>query len=161
MKNLKYLYSCLLACLIFLSCNKEVLDRPPLTDIIDGPEFWRNENDVRLYANAFYTQYFNGYNSGFTADYTPVRGYTFSDDLTGKNVQSSFESSVPASRGSTAEGAAWMSQYSGPTWNFAWVRKSNIFIDRVIAPLDVRVRVLIENRLTHPAYTFLELPSIC
>ena len=131
MKNLKYLYSCLLACLIFLSCNKEVLDRPPLTDIIDGPEFWRNENDVRLYANAFYTQYFNGYNSGFTADYTPVRGYTFSDDLTGKNVQSSFESSVPASRGSTAEGAAWMSQYSGPTWNFAWVRKSNIFIDRL------------------------------
>jgi hypothetical protein len=130
MKFSKYLYS-LLACVVFLSCNKEVLDRPPLTDIIDGPNFWRNENDARLYANAFYTNYFTGYNSSFTADYTPVRGYTFSDDLTGKNVQSNFESSVPTSRGSTSETASWMSQYAGPTWDFAWVRKSNIFIDRL------------------------------
>jgi starch-binding outer membrane protein, SusD/RagB family len=130
MKFSKYLYS-LLACFLLLSCKKDVLDRPPLTDIIDGPNFWRNENDVRLYANAFYTNYFNGYNSSFTADYTPVRGYTFSDDLTGKNVQSNFESSVPTSRGSTSETASWMSQYAGPTWDFAWVRKSNIFIDRL------------------------------
>jgi starch-binding outer membrane protein, SusD/RagB family len=130
MKFSKYLYS-LLACFLLLSCKKDVLDRPPLTDIIDGPNFWRNENDVRLYANAFYTNYFNGYNSSFTADYTPVRGYTFSDDLTGKNVQSNFESNVPTSRGSTSESAAWMSQYAGPTWDFAWVRKSNIFIDRL------------------------------
>ncbi len=100
MKYFKYLYS-LIAVLFFLSCNKEVLDRPPLTTIIDD-RFWRNEDDVRLYANAFYPQYFNGYNSGFTVDYTPVRGYTFSDDLTGKNVQSNFESSVPTSRGSTS-----------------------------------------------------------
>jgi starch-binding outer membrane protein, SusD/RagB family len=130
MKFSKYLYS-LLACFLLLSCKKDVLDRPPLTDIIDGPNFWRNENDVRLYANAFYTNYFNGYNSSFTADYTPVRGYTFSDDLTGKNVQSNFESNVPTSRGSTSESAAWMSQYAGPTWDFAWVRKSNIFLDRL------------------------------
>ncbi|HKZ67661.1 MAG TPA: RagB/SusD family nutrient uptake outer membrane protein [Chitinophagaceae bacterium] len=130
MKYLKYLYS-LIACLVFLSCNKEVLDRPPLTDVIDGPEFWRNEDDVRLYANAFYANYFNGYNSSFTADYTPVRGYTFSDDLTGKNVQSNFESSVPTSRGSTLETAAWLQTYAGPNWDFAWVRKSNIMIDRL------------------------------
>jgi hypothetical protein len=133
MKFSKYLYS-LLACVVFLSCNKEVLDRPPLTDIIDGPNFWRNENDARLYANAFYTNYFTGYNSSFTADYTPVRGYTFSDDLTGKNVQSNFESSVPTSRGpstSNWENSPWLQQYAGPTWNFAWVRKSNIFIDRL------------------------------
>jgi hypothetical protein len=133
MNYLKYLYSfySLLACLFFLSCNKDVLDRPPLTEVIDGSGFWRNEDDVRLYANAFYANYFVGYNSSFTADYTPVRGYTFSDDLTGKNVQSSFESSVPTSRGSTAEAAAWMATYAGPTWDFAWVRKSNILLDRL------------------------------
>jgi len=129
MKYLKY-YS-FLACLIFLSCNKEVLDRPPLTEVIDGPGFWRNESDVRLYANAFYANYFTGYNSSFTADYAPVRGYTFSDDLTGKNVQANFESSVPTSRGSTSETVAWMGSYAGPTWDFAWVRKSNVFIDRL------------------------------
>src|SRR5688500_6768046 len=130
MKYFKYLYS-LIACLVFLSCKKVVLDRPPLTEVIDGPGFWRNESDVRLYANAFYPQYFVGYNSGFGVDYAPVRGYTFSDDLTGKNVQASFENSIPTSRGSTAEGAAWMTTYAGPTWNFAWVRKANILIDRL------------------------------
>ena len=129
MKKLKFLYS-LIACILLLSCSKEVLDRPPLTSYVDD-QFWRNEGDVRMYANAFYPQYFNGYNTSFTADYTPVRGYTFSDDLTSKNVQSNFESSIPTSRGSTAEGAAWMAQYAGPTWNFAWVRKSNIFLNRL------------------------------
>jgi hypothetical protein len=84
-----------------------------------------------MYANAFYPNYFNGYNTSFTVDYTPVRGYTFSDDLTGKNVQSSFESSVPTSRGSTSEGADWLGTYAGPTWDFAWVRKSNVFLDRL------------------------------
>jgi starch-binding outer membrane protein, SusD/RagB family len=129
MKFLKYSYS-LLACLVFLSCNKEILDRPPLTTIPDE-KYWRNEDDIRLYVNGFYPQYFTGFNSAFTADYTPVRGYTFNDDLTGKNAQSNFESSVPTSRGASTEGAAWMSQYAGPNWNFAWVRKSNILIERM------------------------------
>ncbi|HEX6847835.1 MAG TPA: RagB/SusD family nutrient uptake outer membrane protein, partial [Chitinophagaceae bacterium] len=129
MRYSKYLFS-MLACLVFLSCNKNVLDRPPLTSYVDD-QFWRNEDDVRMYANAFYPNYFTGYNTSFTVDYTPVRGYTFNDDLTGKNVQANFESSVPTSRGSTSEAAAWMGEYAGPTWNFAWVRKSNIFIDRL------------------------------
>ncbi|HJW18680.1 MAG TPA: RagB/SusD family nutrient uptake outer membrane protein, partial [Flavisolibacter sp.] len=120
----------LLACAMLLSCNKEVLDRAPLTKYVDS-KYWRNEDDVRMYANAFYANYFNGYNTSFTADYTPVRGYTFSDDLTGKNVQSNFESNVPTSRGSTSESAAWTAQYSGPTWDFAWVRKSNVLINRL------------------------------
>ena len=131
MKFIKSLYI-LLACLSIMSCRKEVLDRPPLDRIIDGENtFWRNEDDVRLYANGFYPNYFNGFNTGFTVDYTPVRGYTFNDDLTGKNVQSSFESSVPTSRGSTSEAAEWMAQYAGPTWTFSWVRKANIMIDRL------------------------------
>lgn len=121
-----------IACLLFVSCNKDLLDRPPLTSYVDADgQYWRNEEDIRMFVNGFYTNYFNGYNSSFTADYTPVRGYTFNDDLTGKNVQSNFESSVPSSRGSTSEAAAWLAQYAGPTWDFAWVRKSNILIDRV------------------------------
>lgn len=128
MKYLK-LYS-ILACAFLLSCNKDLLDRPPLTSYVDN-QFWRNEDDIRMYANAFYPNYFTGYNTSFTADYTPVRGYTFNDDLTSKNVQSNFESSVPTSRGSTSEDAAWMSAYAGPTWDFAWVRKANVLLDRL------------------------------
>ena len=129
MKYLKYLYS-ILACSFFLACNKEVLDRPPLTSVVDA-EYWRNEGDIRLYTNSYYPYYFSGYNTSSVVDYAPLRGYTFCDDVTGKNAQSNFESSVPTSRGSTAEGAEWMATYAGPTWNFAWVRKSNILIDRL------------------------------
>jgi starch-binding outer membrane protein, SusD/RagB family len=128
MKYFKY-YS-VVACLLFISCNKDVLDRPPLTKIVDD-KYWRNEDDIRLYANSFYPNYFNGFATSFTTDYTPVRGYTFSDDLTGKNVQGNFENSVPTTRGSTSEGAAWLQQYSGPTWDFAWVRKANVLLNRL------------------------------
>ncbi|WP_412466883.1 RagB/SusD family nutrient uptake outer membrane protein [Pedobacter sp. KLB.chiD] len=131
MKYFKYIYGLpILASLLFVSCKKDVLDRPPLTDYVDG-QFWRGEDDIRMYANAYYTNYFNGYNSGFGVDYTPVRGYNFSDDLTGKNAQTSFESSVPTSRGSTSETADWLGTYAGPTWDFAWVRKSNIMLARL------------------------------
>jgi hypothetical protein len=132
MKKYNYLMGIGIACLLFTSCKKDFLDRPPLTSYedLDG-QYWRNEDDIRMFATGFYTNYFNGYNTSFTADYTPVRGYTFDDDVTGKNVQSNFESSVPSSRGSSSEAAAWLAQYAGPTWDFAWVRKANILIDRV------------------------------
>lgn len=126
----KIIYGLIAAATLFTACNKDVLDRPQLNSPVDE-NFWKSETEVRLFANDFYTNYFNGYNSSFTADYAPVRGYTFSDDLTSTNVQSNFESTVPVSRASTSEDAAWLTQYAGPTWNFSWVRKSNIFIDRL------------------------------
>lgn len=129
MKHLKYICS-FLACVFLFSCKKDVLDRPPLTSYADN-NYWRNEDDIRMYANAFYTQYFNGFNTGYGTDYAPVTGYTFSDDLTGRNAQGNFESSVPTSRGTTAEGAAWLSTYAGPDWNFSWVRKANVLLDRL------------------------------
>lgn len=130
MKYSKYIYSLMAATLLMISCNKDVLDRPPVTSYLDD-KFWRNEDDIRLYGNGFYVNYFNGYNTSFTLDYAPLRGYNFSDDVTGKNVQANFESSVPASRSSTSEAADWLGTYAGPTWDFAWVRKANIFLDRL------------------------------
>ncbi len=128
--NNRFIYSMFSACILLASCNKDVLDRPQLTAATDD-NYWRNESDVRLYANAFYSNYFVGYNTSSTVDYTPLRGYTFNDDVTGKSVQSNFESTVPSSRGSNLETAAWLAQYAGPNWDFAWVRKSNILIDRL------------------------------
>ena len=115
--------------LAFTGC-KEFLDRPSLTQMNDG-NYWTNENNVRLFANGFYANYFVGYNSSWTVDYAPLRGYTFNDDLTSTGKQSGFETQAPSSRTAASEGAAWMAQYNGPTWNFAWVRKSNLFIDRI------------------------------
>lgn len=115
---------------IFLSGCNEFLDRPSLTTMDDG-NYWTSESNLRLFSNGFYANYFVGYNSAWGVDYAPLRGYYFSDDFTSSGKQSGFETQAPASRASVSETAAWMTTYAGPTWNFAWVRKSNLFLERI------------------------------
>lgn len=115
---------------MFASCD-DVLERPQLNNPQDD-NYWRNETDLRLFGNGFYTNYFVGYNSGWGSAYAPLRGYNFSDDVAYSGKQSSFENSVPASRGSSSEDVAWLgAAFAGPNWNFAWVRKANLFLDRI------------------------------
>ena len=117
-------------------CSSNFLDRPSLTTMNDG-NYWTSENNLRLFANGFYPNYFVGYNSSFTEDYASLRGYYFSDDLASSGKQSGFETQAPASRGSSVEvssalaPASWLLTYAGPTWDFAWVRKSNLFLERI------------------------------
>jgi starch-binding outer membrane protein, SusD/RagB family len=120
----------LLAMALVLGSCEDFLDRPPLTQMNDET-LWTNENNVRLYANSFYPNYFVGYNSNFGVDYAPLRGYTFSDDLTSAGKQAGFETQAPPSRSSLLETATWLTTYAGPQWNFAWVRKSNLFLQRI------------------------------
>lgn len=130
--------------LVLSGCNDNVLDRPQLNNG-DDETYWMHENSLRLYANEFYTQFFVGYNSSWTVDYTPIRGFYFSDDVVSANVQPLFETSVPGSRGSnintsnssgTPTAPAWLPSYSGPTWYFGWIRKSNIMLNR----MDTRMK---------------------
>lgn len=95
--------------------------------------YWRNENDLRLFANDFYTNYFVGYNSGFGTAYTPLTGYNFNDDLTSENQQLAFLSTLPTDGGGsfTTTPTTLRAEHPGPNWNFAWVRKSNTMIDRI------------------------------
>lgn len=125
----KYSTILLLIALVFGSCE-DFLDRPPLSEMNDD-NYWTSENSVRLFANGFYTNYFVGYNSAFTTDYTPLRGYYFSDDFTSTGKQVSFETQAPASRSSIGESVSMITTYAGPVWNFAWVRKSNLLMERV------------------------------
>lgn len=118
-----------MAALVLGSCE-DFLDRPQLTQMNDV-NYWTSENNLRLFANGFYHTYFTGYNVSFTADYTPVRGYIFNDDLTSTGKQINFEQQAPDSRASTRENEAWLMTYAGPTWDFAWVRKSNLFLERI------------------------------
>lgn len=126
-KNILILLS--IVALVFSGCD-DFLDRPSLTTMNDG-NYWTSENNLRLFANGFYSNYFVGYNSSWTVDYASLRGYSFSDDFTSTGKQSGFETQAPASRASTSESAAWLASYDGPTWNFAWVRKANLFIERI------------------------------
>lgn len=123
-------YSILFIIALFLGGCEDFLNRQPLTQMNDE-NYWTNENNLRLFANGFYANYFVGYNDTWGVDYAPLRGYNFSDDFTTTGKQPNFETQAPNSRASTSEDAAWMSSYAGPTWNFAFVRKSNLFLERI------------------------------
>ena len=127
-KNITYM---LIAATSFLAaCNEDVLDRPEKTKVNDNT-FWKNETDLRLYANDFYVNYFVGYNSSFGTAYTPLRGYIFADDFTSTGTQGGFETTVPNSRGSSTATPTMQDRYSGPSWNFYWVRKANVMLNRM------------------------------
>ena len=87
-----------LACIIFLfsNCN-DVLDRPSLTSAEDAA-YWTSESRVRLYANAFYSNFFVGYGVGYETTYAPNANYTFNDDAVIRSTQRNFNRSVPTRR---------------------------------------------------------------
>ena len=125
----KYSIILLLIALVFGSCE-DFLDRQPLTQMNDE-NYWTSENNLRLFANGFYTNYFVGYNNTWGVDYAPLRGYHFADDFTSTGKQAGFETQAPPSRSSISEAATWLTTYAGPTWDFAWVRKSSLFLERI------------------------------
>ena len=137
MKKNKFL--CIIIVAVFFMASCDLLDRPHLDNPTDVPEFWQSEMNLRLFAQPFYPQFFVGYNSGWGVDYTPIRGFTFNDDMVRGGAPLHFGAAVPASLGSNATGAvAWQSLWAGPTWHFGWIRRANIMIDRIndhFAPL--------------------------
>ena len=141
----KYIYTLLsIVAFAFTSCD-DILDRPQLNTPTDGT-YWKTEMDARLFANGFYRNFFVGYADTWGVAYTPLRGQTFSDDLTSEGKQESFSNSVPNSLGSssTADLHGYQEQYGGPSWNFSWIRKANIFMER----LEVNMK----DNVTEEAY---------
>lgn len=90
---------------------------------------------VRLYANGFYSYFFVGYGVKKYSEnntYTPNVNYTFNDDAIIMSTQRQFLRAVPTSeRQYFAFFNVGKSVYRIPTWNFAWIRKANIMIDRI------------------------------
>jgi hypothetical protein len=118
--------------LAFTACNDDVLDRPTKTSYVDN-DFWKSETEVRFYCNEYYPQYFTGYNSGFSLPWTVLRGYTRSDDFAQTGTQQNFSSATPTSGvvSTGLQGVDWRTEWQGQMWNFAWVRKSNILLDKL------------------------------
>ena len=50
----------LLALFVFASCGEEFLNRPSKTQM-DDSNFWTSEQNLRLFVNGAYENYFNGY----------------------------------------------------------------------------------------------------
>lgn len=130
----KYIFTLLaIVALIFTSCD-DILNRPQLNTPTDET-FWKTEMDARLFSNSFYPEYFIGYGVLWNTNYSPLRGYSFDDNLASSGKQSTFENKVPDKRSGTHAGAVsesnYLTQYVGPVWNFTWVRKANIFLNRL------------------------------
>jgi len=109
--KLKYSIALLTFALMFSSCEK-FLDRPQLTSANDD-NAWTTEDNVRLYANKYYTDFFEGYGSGFSTGNSYF--LSFSDDMVRQGNQSEFGLAVPNSA----------------IWSFTNIRSINIMIDRV------------------------------
>lgn len=140
---MKKIFYAFLTLALVCSCS-DLLDRPALTKVADDG-FWRGEGDIRLYANAYYPIYFEGYGVGWDQEYAPVRGGTgFCDDFVSESKQSNFSNKVPTSSGSSSESRSCSSEYYGPSWGFGRIRKTNIFIDRL--------KEVAQPRLSEEAY---------
>ncbi len=108
------IFSALLVTLVFLGgCKKEFLERFPQDQLVDET-YWSTETNVRTFAWGFYPAYFSGYGSGYTWGKF-FSGQSLNDDFA-PSSPSAFPQVVPA---------------SGGGWSFAWVRKANIFINRI------------------------------
>ena len=106
--------SLLLAVLVVLvGCKKDFLERLPQDQLTDDT-YWNSENNIRTFAWGFYPAYFTGYGSGFT----------WGKDFSGQSLNDDFAPSAPAQFTQNVPA-------SGGGWTFSWVRKANIFIDRV------------------------------
>ena len=114
------IYILTLFTLFFTGCKKDFLTRYPL-DAFTDDTYWTNENNVRTFANGFYSTYFTGFGSGFTwGVYFGAPGGKLDDDWAPTSPPQ-FAKVVPP---------------SGGGWSFTEVRKANIFIDRISkAPL--------------------------
>ncbi|SHF72723.1 Starch-binding associating with outer membrane [Salegentibacter echinorum] len=113
MKISNKIFILLLLALGVAGCEKDFLDTPP-DDVLVDETYWTSESNVKTFAYGFYTAYFSGYGSGYTwGKY--FSGQSLNDDFSPTNPPR-FTLQVPT---------------SGGGWTFAWVRKANIFIDRV------------------------------
>ncbi|MEJ5053320.1 RagB/SusD family nutrient uptake outer membrane protein [Sphingobacterium sp. MYb382] len=107
--------SAFVACvLLFSSCDK-FLDRPPLTTIDDNTNAWVSEDNVRLYASKYYTDFFTGYGIGFNTEGATYLAYKHSDDIVRLGNQTTFLRAVP----------------NAALWDMRNIRSTNIMIDRI------------------------------
>ncbi|MCF2517485.1 RagB/SusD family nutrient uptake outer membrane protein [Dyadobacter sp. CY351] len=99
--------------LVITGCKEDFLTREP-QDALTDDSYWTNEKNVRTFAWGFYPNYFPAYGSGFTFG-RYFTGQTLNDDFAPLSP-TQFIKNVPA---------------TSTTWTFTWVRKANLFLDRI------------------------------
>lgn len=136
MKKIFNIALAIAAALTLVSCS-EFLERPSKTTM-DNENYWSSEANLRLFVNGGFTNYFVGHYSGWSAGYdSAVRGdgssYTeWSDDIMYSSSQIENYTAATSFDGcSNSESINFYIRSQSGAWNFAWVRKWNIMIQRV------------------------------
>lgn len=114
---------------------EDFLDRQSLTTMTDG-NYWENESNVRLFVGGAYGNYFSGYSDNWGQVYAPgvYSSGEYSDERTTTGTQANILLSVPSDNWYKAENGYrgyWLARRASAPWNFAYVRKWNLLIDRL------------------------------
>jgi len=112
--KIKYITAFVAAALFLTGCNK-FLDRPPLNALDDNQNAWVSEENVRMYANKYYDDYFYGFGIKDNNGSAPIVGFTNSDDIVTLGNQSNFTRAVPNSG----------------IWDYSDIRSLNVMLDRI------------------------------
>lgn len=152
---MKKIFNIVAAAALVLSlagCEK-FLDRPSKIEL-DDSHYWESESMVRLFVNGAYGAYFFGYGAtwqdyGAPAVFDNGSG-EYSDDVTSGNALKNILISLPADnwfRGEQTNGyySVLARRGSSNAWNFGYVRKWNLLIDRLNGMKE-------EGKLTDEAY---------
>ncbi|MEJ2902202.1 RagB/SusD family nutrient uptake outer membrane protein [Pedobacter panaciterrae] len=129
MKNNIKIYTLgVIACLLLFGCKKNLLDRYPLDQITDE-NYWKTENDLKLYANSLYPKYIVGFGTDFADGTVQPYGVNVNTLVYG-DVITDNAAPLTYSKVGTDEYIAYLSGGSGSGgWNFEGVRQLNFFID--------------------------------
>ena len=111
-------------------CN--FLDRQSKTQMNNG-NYWVSEENIRLFVNGAYDNYFAGYDTSWGQVFAPgvYSSGEFSDDASSTGQQTQPRTSIPEDNWYRNEGSNWLFRTAGAPWNFGWVRKWNILMDRL------------------------------
>ncbi|MBS9525415.1 RagB/SusD family nutrient uptake outer membrane protein [Litoribacter alkaliphilus] len=114
MKN--KIIGCLLTAMVAVGgCAEDFLEKPPIDQLTDET-YWTTEENVRTFAWGFYSKYFTGYGTG----------WTWGSYFAGQSLNDDFSPTTPPQYRLNPVTASTATYY-----NFNWVRKANIFIDRI------------------------------
>lgn len=138
MKKTLYAFLSVLFLFSFTGC-KDFLVREDKTSLTDE-NYWNNPDNIRLFVNGAYENYFTGYNSGWTGTHTPSvynnAGAEYSDDASTSGAQPDICNKVPDDNWYRTEGVRFLCRRGSTGWDFSYIRKWNILIDRIEANKD-------------------------
>ncbi len=121
------------AALVFTGCNTDFLDRSSKVTMTDNADYWTKAENLRLFVNGAYNNYFTGYNSGWSGTKAPTcfNRNECSDDISTGSAQYDILLTNPNDNWFRSEGIRLLVRRGGTGWDFSWVRKWNTMIERL------------------------------